>query len=294
MYNFFTPDENELENVIRENLMGKDVLVHADVIQTGWTNITMDVKGEVQDYIFRFPRNLFFARMMVKDCIFCSFLKGKVSVPTPDMQLNMSQNRPFSVHNKIKGDSLTSQMDKLSGNERSKIIEDLSLFLMELHAIPTSEMPHEIKESLGDFLAGLATVHQGDYDLQKHSSLCAMEMQNTAPAIIHGDFNPGNVLIDNGHVSGIIDFSFASVSDRHADLGRFWGRTNEQWGKDLVESYQARTQHPCDYQKVQDVVDLFKYVEYKYVEYMQSNHPEITIPESVLEASALEAQKLKV
>lgn len=292
MYNFFTPDEAELKNVIKETLVGKDALVSAETIQTGWTNITMDVKGELQDYIFRFPRNLFFARMMVKDCTFCNFLKGKISLPIPDMQLKTNKNRPFSVHKKIKGNSLTSQMDKLSPSEQAGIIEDLSQFLMELHALPAVSMPSDIKESLGDFLAGLATVHQGNYDLKKHDSLHLMEELTSVPTIVHGDFHPGNVLVDNGHVSGIIDFSFASVSDKHADLGRFWGRSNSVLGGALVESYQAKTHTACDLKKIQDVVDVFKYVEYKYVEYMQSNHPEIKIPESVLKASALEAQKL--
>ena len=102
MYNFFTPDEAELKNVIKETLTGKDALVSAQTIQTGWTNITMDVKGELQDYIFRFPRNLFFARMMVKDCTFCNFLKGKTSLSIPDMQLKTNKNRPFQCTKKSK------------------------------------------------------------------------------------------------------------------------------------------------------------------------------------------------
>lgn len=293
MYNFFTPNEAELKDVIRETLVGKDALISAQTIQTGWTNITMDVKGELQDYIFRFPRNLFFARMMVKDCTFCNFLKGKVSLPVPDMQLKMNKNRPFSVHKKIKGNSLTSQMDKLSSSEQAGIIEDLGQFLVELHALPAVSMPSDIKESLGDFLEGLATVHKGNYDLEKHHSLCVMEKQTSAPSIVHGDFHPGNILVDGGRVSGIIDFSFASISDKHADLGRFWGRSNSKFGGALVESYQAKTHMSCDPKKIQDVIDVFKYVEYKYVEYMQSNHPEIKIPESVLKASILEAQKLR-
>jgi len=72
------------------------------------------------------------------------------------------------------------------------------------------------------------------------------------------------------------------------------GRSNPALGAALVENYQAKTHISCDPQKIQVVVDVFKYVEYKYVEYMQSNHPEIKIPASVLKASALEAEKLKV
>ena len=294
MYNFFTSNEEELDKVIRETLADQDAFVSAQTIQTGWTNITMDVKGELQDYIFRFPRNLFFARMMVKDCQVCQLLHNRIHTTTPDMKLKMSENRPFSVHKKIKGDSLTSRMDSLSPAEQANLIDDLSGFLAELHSLPISLIPNNIKESLGNFLDGLASVHKGNYDLGKHRALYEMENHLQSPSIIHGDFNPGNVLLDEtGHVSGIIDFSFTSISDGHADLGRFWGRSNAQLGGALVEAYQAKTKQHCDMQKIQDVVDIFKYVEYKYVEYMQSNHPEIKIPESVLKVSAMEAKRLQ-
>ena len=293
MYDFFVPNEVELKNVIQKTLSGKDELISAATIKTGWTNITMDVHGANQDYIFRFPRNHFFARMMVKDCKICDFLKGKVSIPIPDMRLKMYGNRPFSVHKKIKGRSLGAELDKLTPSKQAGIIEELSGFLLELHSLPAQSMPADIRESLGDFLTGLATVHQGNYNLTRHIPLHKMEQQTKTPTIVHGDFHPGNVLIDNGHVSGIIDFSFASVSDKHADLGRFWGRSTPVLGQALMEAYQSKTKTLCDTKKIQDVVDVFKYVEYKNVEYMQAKHPEITIPKSVLLASALEAKKLK-
>ena len=113
MYNFFIPDEDELKRVIQQTLQGKDDFVDAKVIQTGWTNITMDVHGVLHDYIFRFPRNLFFAKMMIKDCTFCNFLKDKVTLPVPDMSLNIDQNRPFSVHQKIVGTPLIARLDNL-------------------------------------------------------------------------------------------------------------------------------------------------------------------------------------
>ena len=177
--------------------------------------------------------------------------------------------------------------------EQNSVIEDISQFLVELHSLPISSMPQEIQESLSDFLAGLATVNKGQYDLTRHMPLQTMEQQTQELAIIHGDFHPGNILIHEGRVSAVIDFSFASVSNRHADLGRFAGRSNPTLSKALIESYHRKAQCPCNTQKIQDVVDIFKYVEYKYVQYMQSNHPEIKIPQSVLQASAMVAAAIK-
>ena len=178
MYNFFSPDESELNSIIRETLTDN-----------------IPVNGETDDYIFRFPRNLFFAKMMIKDCIFCQFLRGKVSANIPDMQLKESKNRPFSMHKKIKGSSLLSILDNLSQDQQDDIIQDLSVFVSQLHALPVDSMPKQIRESLGNFLDGLASVHQGNYDFNHHNILHDMEKSSTNLSIIHGDFHPGNILI---------------------------------------------------------------------------------------------------
>jgi len=263
MYNFFSPNETELRAVIGETLQHEDNVKSVQLIQTGWTNITMDVEGEIKNYIFRFPRNLFFAQMMIKDCAFCQFLHDKVSIPIPDMKLKQNKNRPFSVHTKIKGVSLLSQMENLSASEECAILKDLSVFLSQLHAIPLNTLQDEIKESLSDFLDNLAIVHKGDYNFAYHTPLREMEKEPLNLAIVHGDFHPGNVLINDGRVSGIIDFAFASISDKHADLGRFFGRSNPLLAGALIESYQNQTKTTCDLKKIHEVADVFKYVEYK-------------------------------
>ena len=197
MYDFFSPNETTLNSVIYETLKQEDNVKSVRLIQTGWTNITIDVEGELKNYIFRFPRNLFFAQMMIKDCVFCQFLRNKVSVPIPDMQLKQNKNRPFSVHSKIKGVSLLSQMEKLSPSEECEIIKDLSIFLSQLHTIPLKNLQEEIKENLSDFLDNLAIVHKGDYNFAYHTPLKEMEKDPLNLAIVHGDFHPGNVLIQS-------------------------------------------------------------------------------------------------
>lgn len=284
MYQFFLPNETELKKIIRESLQDQDTVLDVQTIQTGWTNITMDVQGEQHDYIFRFPRNHFFANMIVKDCLFCSFVKGKTRIPTPDMKLLFHQERPFSLHVKIKGCALDKRMTGLTPDECELVADDLSGFLVDLHSISPQQMPTEIRESLNDFLTGLATVHKGDYNIEMHNQLIKMEQNPSRQCIVHGDFHPGNVLVnDQNRVCGVIDFAFASISDYHADLGRFVGRSTPQLGSAVVRAYQQKMKHPCLNNRIQSIVDLFKYVEFKYVQYMQSSHPEIIIPTSVLQ-----------
>ena len=68
MYKFFTPNDN-FNQLITEALSDEDKIHHFEIIQTGWTNITIDVQGQKHNYIFRFPRNYFFAQTQVK-CLF--------------------------------------------------------------------------------------------------------------------------------------------------------------------------------------------------------------------------------
>ena len=71
MYDSFSPDELELRSVISETLIDVDEVKSVQTIQTGWTNITMDVQCKKNDYIFRFPRNLFYSTYLTAFSFFC-------------------------------------------------------------------------------------------------------------------------------------------------------------------------------------------------------------------------------
>ena len=285
MYQFFKPDLKELNILIRKVLFQqKEQVRNADVLQTGWTNITMNVQGAKNEYIFRFPRNLFFAQAMVKDCMACQFLNEKVRAHLPKMKLLMSQNRPYSMHPKIKGIPLDKMMPELSEAEKKNIAKELAQFLMELQKIPVRTAPQIMQKRLNQFLVDLAAVHQGNYDFNRHAAWAKTEREADSLCLAHGDFHPGNILIGpDKKVAGVIDFAFMTVSDRHADLGRFVSRSDSQMSQFLIQAYQQQTQQACQMDKVQKMADLFRYVDRKYVQYMQRAHPEIVIPKMLLE-----------
>lgn len=287
MYQFFKPDIKELNQLVGKTLakQGEKVLA-SEVLQTGWTNITMNVHGQKDEYIFRFPRTQFFANAMIKDCQACHFLKDKISLPLPQMRLLMDQNRPFSMHPKIKGQTLDKIVPDLSASERQAIADELALFLVELQKIPLAKAPRIMKKKLNHFLIDLAAVHNGNYDLNRHALWEKTERETPALYLSHGDFHPGNILIGaDKKVAGIIDFAFITVSDRHADLGRFVSRSDPGMSQDLIRSYQRQTQMPCDMDRIHQMADLFHYVDRKYVQYMQRAHPEIVIPKMLLQPS---------
>ena len=285
MYQFFKPDFTELNQIIQKRLASQnEKTVATKVLQTGWTNITMDVVGSKDDeYIFRFPRNLFFANAMIKDCAACSFLKNKISLPVPNMSLLVDKNRPFSMHPKIKGTTLDTLLPSLSEKDKQKIANDLGRFLCELQQIPLTKVPPIMKKNLNTFLLELADVHQGNYDYARHEDWANTEKEASQLYLSHGDFHPGNILIGpKNQVVGVIDFAFITVSDRHADLGRFVCRSEPDMSQLLIDAYQRQSNRPCQLDKITQMAYLFHYVDTQYVKYMQRAHPEIVIPKMLL------------
>ena len=101
---------NEDFNQIIKNTLKKDI---KDIkqITTGWTNIVFEVKTDDGSYFFRFPRDEFWSRTIVKDCEFANYIYNKTDFNTSNLQLKFDNERPFSVHKKIEGTPLAEKMD---------------------------------------------------------------------------------------------------------------------------------------------------------------------------------------
>ncbi len=56
-----------------------------------------------------------------------------------------------------------------------------------------------------------------------------------APVLCHRDFRSGNIMIDNGRITAVLDWEFAAWGDPHEDLGWFTARC---WcfGQDALEA----------------------------------------------------------
>ena len=52
--------------------------------------------------------------------------------------------------------------------------------------------------------------------------LFAMQPSVARAVICHGDFHPLNVMVDNGQVSGVLDWGRISIADREYDLAAAW------------------------------------------------------------------------
>ena len=74
IYNYFSLDEN-YENIIKNVLIDKNIN-NINQISTGWTNIVFEASTNSGNYFFRFPRDQFWIRTIVKDYEFSNYIYG--------------------------------------------------------------------------------------------------------------------------------------------------------------------------------------------------------------------------
>ena len=267
MSEFFTV-KDPLDKIISETLPDKKILDTKHIL-TGWTNIVIEVTTDEGAYFFRFPRNPFWSRMIVKDAKVCNFVDGKTSYYTPQMKLYYdSKGRPFSVHEKIEGYTLGDRIYHLSHTALTGVAYDVAKFIKELSSIDLSEAPEEVKYPLSQFL------HELDYEhYDKHIDADHTYIKKTeGNQLVHGDLNLGNILLDkNDHVVGVIDFCFAGTGNPQMDTARILSRPVPKEFEGLFLSQFD------DVSQVSRMRDAWKHIDAGYAEHIRSHFPEINL-----------------
>lgn len=250
---------------------------------TGWTNIVIEATGEGNNcLIFRFPRNDFFSKQIEKDVLANKFLKSKINnFKTIDLNIRYDEKgRPFSVHKKINGESLTNRLNFLKSEEKEKIIKEIAEFLFKIHSIKVNlnEIPEKLNVRLSHFLNELAKVDEDyyDYSLQKEME---KEENETPLVFVHGDLNIGNIILnEKNEIVAFLDFAFFGLSDIYSDLSRISCRVGEKFMDLLVKHYENIADIIIDRSKLKRRGKMWEYVEEQYIVYMKKYFPEIELP----------------
>lgn len=271
MNNFFTLSD-EFEKIITNSIKG---VRNINQIKTGWTNFVFNAKTEHKSYFFRFPRNNFFSKALVKEHKIIKDVKLRLSLKTPNLKLNFFENRPYTIHKEILGKSLTDDYTNLTEFEKEKLCLDVCFLLHDFYKIKLKKE----YQSVSTFLDNLSLVSQNNYDLVMHSPL--KNLEKNALVFSHGDFNPGNLILNKNKLVAIIDFSFAGISSPLTDISRIVGRLPKDFSKTFFMIYEKYFKKKMDIKKIGQLCDMWKYVEEKYILYIKKNQPDIILPPKV-------------
>jgi aminoglycoside 2''-phosphotransferase len=202
------------------NMSGQD---SATIVGLGQNNIAYDLGG----VIVRVPRQPAAERELERETLVLTTLRQLLPTPVPALALRNIGERFVSVHPKLRGDPL-SDITGLSEQERRVLAGDIGGFLKALHSIPVSQWPlrpiahpsSEWREFLGRCEAQVFPIIQAcrAVDLRERIGDFIAMCAPLPLSIIHGDFGTGNILIDQGRLSGVIDFSGCGPGDPAYDL----------------------------------------------------------------------------
>lgn len=267
---FFSEEEN-FKSIIEEALPNEEIKKIIK-ISTGWTNIVYNVKTEKDEYFFRFPRDEFWSRTIVKDYEFAKFIYGKTDFNTVNLQLKYDkENRPFSMHKKIEGSALADKIDNLTADEIKSVSNDIAKFMFQLHNIEFVKNDVFDVNNLGldleDFLGELLEVHVSEEDKEfwKH------RQKSEINCLVHGDLNSSNVLLDeNNKVVVFIDFGFGGFGNKYDDISRIISRkAPDEFKNNLIKCYENYSNSKLNDKILENDIYTWKNIDNAYINYMK-------------------------
>lgn len=264
--------EEDFETIIKNTLPDKKIL-ELNQISTGWTNIVYEAKTDQGNLFFRFPRNEFWSRTIIKDCALSQYIYGKTDFNTVKLSLHYDNGRPFSVHSKIEGTALAEKINDLNREEISNISSEISKFMYQLHNINfEDDKIYDVKDShmnLVDFLDELLKLHVSPEDRSFWNITEFSKKENNC--IVHGDLNLSNVLLDkNNHVTAFIDFGFAGYGNKYFDIARVLSRwCTDQFKDEIVKNYEMFENQKLDTETLNDEIKIWNNIDNGYINYMR-------------------------
>lgn len=226
-----TVDATQVRALLSEQFPEWAGLPVRPVAESGWDNRTFRI-GD--DMVARLPSAAEYALAVDKEQRWLPLLAPRLPVPVP---VPLAKGRPgagypfeWSVYRWLDGEPASAA--RISDPVRFAL--DLAGFLAALRAIDTTGGPQPGKHN---WFRG-ATLRT--YDAQTERALAALdgdidtgaarEIWKTAldspwdgtDRWFHGDFAPGNLLLDGGGLAAVIDFGTCGVGDPSCDLAIVW------------------------------------------------------------------------
>ncbi len=82
-------------------------------------------------------------------------------------------------------------------------------------------------------------------------------------ALVHGDFNPTNILIHDGHVSGVLDWEYALSGSPYMDIGNLLRNLPSQYHADVYRGLLAGGMAlPNDWEERALLIDVSSHIEF--------------------------------
>jgi len=227
----------------------------AHLNQNGQFNDILIINDKI---IFRFPKTMREAGKLVTECAVLWSLQGRMTLPIPNpiyrSRVTETIGHVFMGYHMLPGMPLWPQTLCAIRDETliQHLADQLATFLRVLHATPAEALEVKLPDFRGceewqelyeRFRDKLFRYMRRDARAwtTRHFEEFLSDPRNCdyAPAFIHGDFGPSNILYDAGtkSISGIIDFSSAGWGDPATDFAAILCSVG--YGEEFLQRFSA-------------------------------------------------------
>ncbi len=201
------------------------------IIPGGWDNRTFRLGDKM---LIRMPSTAEYAAQVEKEQHWLPKLAPALPFPIP---IPLEMGKPtedyhwkWSIYGWLEGETVATAREI----NLSTLATDLAQFLTALHRIDSKGGPEAGEHSF--YRGGALTT----YDVQTRQAITALKSKLDADAVtevwetalattwdkspvwIHGDISAGNLLVENGALSAVIDFGQMAIGDPACDLAITW------------------------------------------------------------------------
>jgi aminoglycoside phosphotransferase (APT) family kinase protein len=196
-------------------------------LAAGWDNVTFRL-GE--DMAVRVPRRLASVAMLEHEQRWLPTIATHLPLPVPSpLRIGRPGDQypwPWSIVPWLKGE--TADVAPLKADQA----KPLARFLRALHVSTPPNAPRNPSRGV-PLQQRAASAEERMHRLAQKTPLITatvrmawesgvQALSDEAPTWLHGDLHPMNVLVDDGSLSGVIDWADISVGDRATDLASIW------------------------------------------------------------------------
>ena len=190
------------------------------VIETGWDFVVVDTGA----WIFRVPRGGWAAGHLRVERRLLALLRPRLPYAVPDMSLHvLTDGTPYALYQRLDGTPSTCA-------DSAAVAGDVAALLTALHAVePGDALIHGVaapgKLDL-DVLARRASAEVVPFlpwasVAALHAAFAVLREPVPAEVLIHADLGEANLLVSEGRLTGVLDWSDAHVGDPAMDLTWF-------------------------------------------------------------------------
>ncbi len=194
-------------------------LTGARVVENGWDFVVVDTGA----WVFRLPRREPVAMALRVERRLLAMLGPRLPVAVPELSVHTLDSRAYGLYPRLPGSGATCADSTALG-------DDVAALLTALHATDTAD----------GLVLGLASPGRLDLDVLAqrataevvpllpwaavgalHEAFATLREPVAVEAVVHADLGESNLLVANGRLVGVIDWTDAHVGDPAQDLAWF-------------------------------------------------------------------------